>query len=197
MTVPGGAWLRFSRFSAIGLLGCGLQVLLFHVLLRGLHLPGVAAAAIAVEIVLLHNFLWHERFTWRDRRTAGRWQRARRLWRFHAANGLVSLAGNTVLIYWLVERFRLLPILSSLIAIATCALFNFLLADRCVFVDLLHGQSISTRGLSLPRYLYVVSLLRLGWKRVTDVRAGSLDLRRGAVRVMVAGINGKGRNERS
>ena len=145
VTVPGGAWLRFSRFSAIGLLG---------------------------------------------------WQRARRLWRFHAANGLTSLVGNTVLTYWLVARFRLLPIVSSLMAIAACAVFNFLLADRCVFGDLLHGQSISTRGFSLPRYLHVVSLLRLGWKHVTDVRAGSLDLRRGAVRAAVAGINGKGWNER-
>ena len=135
LTGPGGTRVRFSRFSAIGLLGCGLQVLLFHVLLRGLHLPGVAAAPIAVEIVLLHNFLWHERFTWRDRRTAARWQIARQLWRFHAANGLVSIAGNTMLTYWLVDKLRLPPLASMVTAIAACAVFNFLLADRWVYTE--------------------------------------------------------------
>ena len=135
LTGPGGAGLRFSRFSAIGLLGCGLQVWLFHVLLRCPHLPEVAAAPIAVEIVLLHNFLWHERFTWRDRRVAGRWPRARQLWRFHAANGLVSIAGNTALTYWLVEKLRLSALASMMTAIAACAVFNFLLADRWVYLD--------------------------------------------------------------
>jgi putative flippase GtrA len=130
---PGRIWLRFSRFSAIGVLGSALQVLLFDLFIQGLHLSEVAAAPIAVEIVLLHNFFWHERFTWRDRRAAGRWQRVGRLWRFHAANGLVSLAGNTLLTYWLVEKLRWPALAAMVTAIAACALFNFVLADRCVY----------------------------------------------------------------
>ena len=195
--MPGGIWVRFGKFSAIGVLGAALQVTLFELLIRGLHLPEMAAAPIAVEIVLLHNFCWHERFTWQDRWTAGRWQRARRLWRFHATNGLVSIVGNTFLIYWLGERFKLPPIVSSVGAIAACALLNFLLADYWVYGRLLYGQSVSTRGFGLPRYLKVIGLVRLGGKRVADVPARSFDLRRRAVRAAVAGINGEGRNQRA
>jgi putative flippase GtrA len=86
-----------------------------------------------VEVVLWHNFFWHERFTWRDRGFTGFRQRAIRLYRFHATNGLVSLAGNTLLIYGLVQLLKAPALPSTLAAIATCAPVNFFLADRWVY----------------------------------------------------------------
>lgn len=124
---------RFARFSLAGVLGGALQVLLFDLLIKCVHLPGVAATPIAVELVLLNNFFWHERFTWRDRDPAGTLQRAVRLWRFHAGNALVSLAGNTGLTYVLVELLKAPVLPSAAAAIAVCAPINFLLADRWVY----------------------------------------------------------------
>ena len=124
---------RFGRFGLTGALGALLQVAVFDALVKGLHLPAVAAAPIAVELAVLHNFLWHERFTWVDRERGGLRQRAARLWRFHAANGLVSLAGNTALTWWLVERLQAPPGPSALAAIAVCAPINFWAADRWVW----------------------------------------------------------------
>src|SRR5471032_2702619 len=98
-----------------------------------LHLRGVATMPIAVEMVLLNNFFWHERFTWRDRAAAGLRQRAVRLCRFQAANGMVSLAGNTVLAYWLMQHLQAPPWPSAVAAIAICAPINFLVADRWVY----------------------------------------------------------------
>ena len=128
-----GRRVRFGKFNAVGVLGAALQVLLVHVLMERLHLPGVAATPIAVELVVLHNFFWHERFTWRDRDPAGTLQRAVRLWRFHAGNALVSLAGNTGLTYVLVELLKAPVLPSAAAAIAVCAPINFLLADRWVY----------------------------------------------------------------
>ena len=124
---------RFARFSLAGVLGGALQVLLFDLLIKCVHLPGVAATPIAVELVLLNNFFWHERFTWGDRRSAGFSRRAIRLWRFHAGNGLVSLAGNTALTYCLVDRLGMPAAPSAAAAIAVCAPINFLLAERWVY----------------------------------------------------------------
>jgi putative flippase GtrA len=81
----------------------------------------------------LHNFVWHERFTWRNRAPRDARQLASRLWRFHAGNGFVSLAGNSILMYCLVERLRA-PVLPAAVgAIVLCSLANFLIADRWVF----------------------------------------------------------------
>ena len=101
--------------------------------MRWAHLSEVVAAAIAVEVVLLNNFFWHERFTWGDRRPVGLRTRLLRLARFHAANGFVSLAGNTALVWFLVQELRAPALVSALAAIAVCAPINFLLADRWVY----------------------------------------------------------------
>ena len=137
----GRQWARFGRFNLIGLLGGVLQLLLLQLWVKYFHLPGTASAVIAVEIVVLHNFFWHERFTWRDRNPAGMRQMAARLWRFHVSNGLISIAGNGAFIFLLVEHFKAPVLPSSLAAIASCAPINFLISDRWVYRELTQAPS--------------------------------------------------------
>jgi putative flippase GtrA len=124
---------RFGRFSLVGLVGATLQLLLISLFAKCLRMPMVAATPLAVELVLLHNFAWHERFTWRDRGFESLRQTAIRLCRFHAANGLISLLGNTGLLYSLVDRLNAPVLPSTIAAILVCSLPNFFLADRWVF----------------------------------------------------------------
>lgn len=125
--------LRFGKFNLVGLLGAILQLLLFYLMNQVGHLPAPTATVIAVEMAILHNYVWHERFTWRDREPINFRQRTLRLCRFHAGNGLVSLAGNAALIYAFVEWLRVPAVISAAAAIALCAPANFLLADRWVY----------------------------------------------------------------
>ena len=129
----GSLWQQFGRFNLLGLLGAVLQLLVYRLVMRRLDLPEAAASAIAVEIAVLHNFFWHERFTWRDRRPAALASRALRLWRFHVGNGLVSLSANALVTYVLVEWLGAPSLPSEVAAIALCAPANFLLADRWVY----------------------------------------------------------------
>ncbi len=124
---------RFGLFSFVGILGAILQIVLFALFTKRHCLTPVAAMPVAVELAILHNFLWHDRLTWRDRGVTSVRNRAVRLWRFHIANGLVSLAGNTILAYWFVEVLRFPALWSAALAIAVCAPANFLLADRWVY----------------------------------------------------------------
>lgn len=133
MTSAGRLLARLGKFNLVGLLGAALQLLLLYVLTRCFHMSTVAATPVAVEIVVLHNFAWHERFTWRDRQLKSTRQRTARLWRFHAGNGLTSLLGNTVLAYCLVERLKAPVLPSAMGAIVVCSLINFLVADRWVY----------------------------------------------------------------
>lgn len=125
---------RFVRFNLVGAAGFGVQLavvfLLSHVESGFSRTVQVAAVtAIAVEAAILHNFVWHERWTWADRPAAGRGRLAR-LGAFHLANGLVSIVGNVVIV-------RLLagvnPIAANAIAVAICSLVNFAAGDRLVF----------------------------------------------------------------
>jgi len=147
LTGAGRQFLRFGKFNAVGLLGAGLQVLLLYLLIERCNLAKVAATPITVEIAVIHNFLWHERFTWRDRECAGVRATITRFWRFHAGNGLVSLVGNTAVISALGECCHIPALPAAAAAIALCAPVNFWLADRWVYAapTPLRCQNISFR----------------------------------------------------
>jgi putative flippase GtrA len=121
--------VRFLRFNGVGVLGFVLQLGALAVLLRlGVHY--LAATALAVELAVLHNFAWHERWTWRDR-PAG--LRSGRLWRFHASNGLISLAGNLLLMRLLVGLLGMPAMPANVLSVLLCGLVNFTASDRFVF----------------------------------------------------------------
>ena len=59
--------LRWVKFNAVGIIGVGVQLVVLTVLTSGLDLHYLPATFLAVESAVLHNFMWHERWTWRDR----------------------------------------------------------------------------------------------------------------------------------
>jgi putative flippase GtrA len=121
---------RFARFAIVGFIGVVAQLCFLTVFTNRFRFAPVPATAFAVELTILHNFLWHEHFTWSDRTST---QRLLRLWRFHLSNGGISLLGNTLLTYCFVTRLHARQVPSALAAIALCSLANFIFADRWVF----------------------------------------------------------------
>lgn len=123
--------LRFIKFNSVGVAGFALQLGVLGLLLyAGVHY--LVATALAVEAAVLHNFVWHERWTWRDRPASGQ-SRLRRLVRFHALNGLVSLVGNVLLMRLLVGTLGVPAIPANLLAVIACSLVNYFASDRIVF----------------------------------------------------------------
>ncbi len=123
---------RLTRFSLVGALGIAVQLAALA-LLRRAGINYLLATSLAVEAAILHNFIWHERYTWRDRPVTSRSDTVIRLLRFHLANGTVSLAGNAVIMRLLVGEFAVPVIPANLAAITMCWLANFFLSDRVVF----------------------------------------------------------------
>ncbi len=123
---------HFFRFNLVGALGILVQLGVLACLQHA-GLDYLLATVLAVEAAVLHNFLWHERYTWRDRVVLSRWESFARLVRFHLTNGAVSLAGNAILMRWLVGEMHLPVIPANLLAITACWLLNFFLSDRVVF----------------------------------------------------------------
>jgi putative flippase GtrA len=122
---------RGARFAAVGLVGFLLQVGVLA-WLTATGWPYQPATVLAVEMAILHNFCWHERWTWRDRTDAyaGTWAR---LGRFHMTAGISSLAGNLVVTTVGVELLGLHVVGANAMAVVLTALANYLAADRWVF----------------------------------------------------------------
>jgi len=80
---------------------------------------------------VLHNFIWHERWTWRDRTGPG--GVLARLLRFNLTSGLVSILTNLVLMHWLVGTYHAQYLIANLASIAAGSVVNYLLTDLFVF----------------------------------------------------------------
>jgi putative flippase GtrA len=123
-------WLKFNM---VGLLGMFVQLFALAILKSLVGLNYLAATVIAVESAVLHNFVWHERWTWPKHKRMNASSVARRLFRFHLANGLISIGGNVILMWLFVSRLHFHYFLANIVAIGTCAILNFMASDRLVF----------------------------------------------------------------
>ena len=142
--VPPSTLLRWCKFNFVGGIGIGVQFGTLFLLKSLLHFNYLAATAIAVEAAVLHNFVWHEQFTWSERTNARatkqncvpRWRGSLpRLVRFHLSNGAVSILGNLALMKVLVGQAHLNYLVANGIAITICSLANFLMSDTWVFTQ--------------------------------------------------------------
>lgn len=129
-----GLGLRWLKFNAVGAVGIVVQLVALALLVSGLGVNYLVATALAVETAVLHNFFWHQRFTWADRASLGIRQTLGRLLRFNLTNGGLSILGNLILMRLLVGRLHLNYVVANLLTIALCSLANFLVSHRFVFI---------------------------------------------------------------
>ncbi len=124
---------RWIMFNGVGLLGLVVQLATLALLVHGLGWHYLIATAVAVEAAVLHNFVWHQRVTWRARPAAGTATVLGRLARFHLLNGSVSLAGNLIFMALLTGGLGMHPVAANLVAVLACSLVNFFASEVLVF----------------------------------------------------------------
>jgi len=77
--------VRWLKFNAVAGLGIGVQLGVLALLAGACGINYLAATVIAVETAVLHNFAWHERYTWPTAHPSGGfWGR---FVRFHTSKG--------------------------------------------------------------------------------------------------------------
>ena len=136
-SATGGNWrrtaVRWLKFNAVGAIGIAVQLAVLVTLKSGFHLSYLLATALAVEAAVLHNFLWHERYTWADRVQPSWRNSLPRLLRFNLTTGAVSIAGNLALMKVMVGLGHMNYLAANGVAIMVCSLMNFLVSNEWVF----------------------------------------------------------------
>ena len=127
---------RFMPFVAVGAAGFAVQLASLHLLASYAGVHYLLATALAVEAAILHNFVWHSRWTWRDRppqpgaargHGCGGWRASTACRRFR------PIAGNVAFTAVLVNTFGAPVVAANAIAVALVSALNFAGLDRWVF----------------------------------------------------------------
>jgi putative flippase GtrA len=139
---------RIVRFNLVGAIGVAVQLAVVHASVGAAGLTAVQATAAGVVAAVAHNFVWHWRWTWRDRRMPAI---GRAFVGFAATNGALSFAANLAIVFVLTRWTPVRPVTANAVAIAACGVANFVFADRVVFrASIFSGARISNRT-RLPR----------------------------------------------
>src|SRR4051812_34158755 len=86
MTVWQPRLVHWLKFNAVGAIAICVQLSVLAMLRSGFGWNYLLSTAAAVEITVIHNFLWHERFTWAERLTV---TPLRRFVAFNLSNGYI------------------------------------------------------------------------------------------------------------
>jgi putative flippase GtrA len=121
---------RWLKFSAVGATGIAVQLITLALLLRVSGMHYLIATALAVELSVLHNFVWHKKWTWADRITGSS---RTLLLRFNLTNGALSIIGNLFFMWLFVGCAGMDARFANVLTISICALANFILSDLIVF----------------------------------------------------------------
>jgi putative flippase GtrA len=131
--------VRWLRFNLVGAMGMAVQLSALAMLNKWDSGHYLWATAAAIELTLVHNFIWHLHYTWRDRRH--RSPLLGQFVRFHLSSGMVSMLGNLALMRLLVQNAHMPVLAADSLAILCCSIVNFLLGDHWVFA--LRPSSVS------------------------------------------------------
>ncbi len=124
-------WGRWWKFNAVGGLGMMVQLAVLTLLESGFGMNYLMATALAVEATVIHNFFWHQRYTWADRGSSAR---LARLAKFNLSTGTFSILGNVAAMKVFVDGLGVNYFAANLLSIVACSILNYFVADRLVFV---------------------------------------------------------------
>lgn len=116
-------------------MGAVVQFGILAILTSRFGVEPLLSTAIAVEAAVIHNFAWHERWTWADRigNAETIWSRFKRFCQFNVSTGFFSIGLNVLLTYYAMRTIGASYLIANLFAIAAASLFNFFVSELIVF----------------------------------------------------------------
>ena len=163
-------WHRLVVFLAVGSVGLVVQALTLTMLSRIAGWHYLPATGLAVALAVVHNFAWHERWTWADRTARASSGSLGRFAGFIATTGSISMAGNLGFMALYAGLMGLPPLAANLLAIGSVSLANFVVADRWIFRTPI---PMTRNGINRAVFTVPAAVLLLG----TCVPASAADLR--------------------
>lgn len=124
---------RFLKFCVVGLSGVGVNMFFLWFFTEIVRFFYLFSSPLAIELSILSNFILNDRWTWRDRTTAGKLNYVKRMVQYHISVSVSAVIANIFLLWFLTEFLHLYYLFSNLFGIAAGTLLNYFINDRWTF----------------------------------------------------------------
>jgi dolichol-phosphate mannosyltransferase len=119
--------IKFVKFGLVGLSGIAVNMGVLWLLTERIGLYYLVSSVIAIFLSIMNNFLWNDRWTWRERRLPG----IRAFWirflKFSLVSCVTAYGGNWGILYVLTRFLNVHYLIANLIGIAAAAVLNFII----------------------------------------------------------------------
>jgi dolichol-phosphate mannosyltransferase len=117
---------RFLKFCLVGASGVLVNMFFFWLFYKKLGIFSLFSSFLAIQIAVLNNFLWNDKWTWREKRKPGIEQFFIRLGKFALSSNLTSASANLLGVWIFLNLLGWNYLVSNLLGIGLGVILNFL-----------------------------------------------------------------------
>jgi len=123
---------RLASFGIVGISGIFVNMGILWIITHYANIHYALASPIAIELSIINNFIWNDRFTWHGRRSALQHSIWYGLLRFNLVSWIAG-SMNWLLLIAFTEGLGLYYLWGNLLAIAIASALNFVLNEKWTF----------------------------------------------------------------
>lgn len=124
---------RGTKFNLVGWMGMLVNSGCLYLFKGILGIPLIPASMMAIEIAIIHNFIWHRYWTWKDRNGNSNQSFLRQLLTYNLITGLVDLLVNVSVLWLLTTAFGVYYLISNIAGMIAGPFIKFWLNEKIVF----------------------------------------------------------------
>ena len=126
---------RGGKFIAVAWLGMLVNSAVLFTLKGGLHVPLIPASMIAIEVAIIHNFIWHRQWAWAERNNGHNKPFFRQLLLYNVATGVVDFSVNVSVLWMLSTFLHVHYLLANIAGMCAGPFVKFWLNDKIIFKE--------------------------------------------------------------
>ncbi|MCJ7507631.1 MAG: GtrA family protein [candidate division Zixibacteria bacterium] len=117
---------RFLKFCLVGASGVLVNMFFLWLFYKKLGIFSLLSSFLAIQIAILNNFLWNDKWTWREKRKPGTGEFFIRLGKFALSSNLTSASANLLGVWIFLNLLGWNYLTSNLLGIGLGVVLNFL-----------------------------------------------------------------------
>ncbi len=122
---------RGGKFMAVAWLGMGVNTACLYLFKGILHIKLIPASLMAIEIAIIHNFIWFRTWTWRDRPNKPPF--FQQLIKYNLATGAVDFLANVSVLWSLSTFLKIHYLLANILGMIAPPFIKFWLNEKFIF----------------------------------------------------------------